>query len=241
LVPAAIVGFASLLVADVLMQRWTRLRLDPTHGEFFVDANAHLDDPQAGDARVVLLGDSRFAQWSQPLSGLGSAQIVNRAFGGDTTAQALLRLERDVLALAPDAVVIQAGINDLQAIGIVRRSDWIVRQVCENLETMVKRLRAARVPVVITTVFPVGPVSLLRRIYWSDDTLSAVTRVNARIRRMAGPGVLLVDADTFFAEGGRMKDAYAADHFHLTAEGYRRLETALLPALKTVLDRDAVQ
>ncbi|MBK9713732.1 MAG: SGNH/GDSL hydrolase family protein [Kouleothrix sp.] len=43
----------------------------------------------------------------------GQARVVNAGVNGDTTLNLLGRVERDVIALQPDAVVILAGLNDL--------------------------------------------------------------------------------------------------------------------------------
>ena len=72
----------------------------------------------------------------------------------------------------------------------------------------------------LLTIFPVGPVPLVRRPIWSERIPEAVDRVNRELRAMAGPGLEVVDCDTILAEGGWMKEAYAADEFHLTRAAY---------------------
>jgi hypothetical protein len=64
---------------------------------------------------VVFLGDSITQGWG---GGLGAAfpgvKVANRGISGDTTRGVLIRLEEDVLALDPAAVVILIGTNDLE-------------------------------------------------------------------------------------------------------------------------------
>jgi lysophospholipase L1-like esterase len=64
---------------------------------------------------VVFLGDSITQGWG---GGLGAAfpgvKVANRGISGDTTRGVLIRLDEDVLALDPAAVVLLIGTNDLE-------------------------------------------------------------------------------------------------------------------------------
>ena len=64
---------------------------------------------------VVFLGDSITQGWG---GGLGAAfpgvKVANRGISGDTTRGVLVRLQEDVIALNPSAVVILIGTNDLE-------------------------------------------------------------------------------------------------------------------------------
>ena len=64
---------------------------------------------------VVFLGDSITQGWGE---GLGAAfpgvKVANRGISGDTTRGVLIRLQEDVLALNPTAVVLLIGTNDLE-------------------------------------------------------------------------------------------------------------------------------
>jgi len=76
---------------------------------------------------IVCLGDSitgasdlaRYLKWSHILAAMAAAAcgpdrvvVHNRGIGGDTSAGMAARLDRDVLALHPDVVVLLAGGND---------------------------------------------------------------------------------------------------------------------------------
>jgi lysophospholipase L1-like esterase len=74
------------------------------------------------------------------LSKLIARPVMNAGVPGDTTASALKRLERDVLAFSPDIVLITLGGNDLK--------NGVARDVAfKNLERIVNliRNRGARV------------------------------------------------------------------------------------------------
>jgi lysophospholipase L1-like esterase len=64
---------------------------------------------------VVFLGDSITQGWGDDLGGVfPGVKVANRGISGDTTRGVLLRLQEDVLALDPAAVVLLIGTNDLE-------------------------------------------------------------------------------------------------------------------------------
>ena len=99
---------------------------------------------------VVFLGDSITQGWG---GGLGAAfpgvKVANRGISGDTTRGVLLRLEEDVLALHPAAVVLLIGTNDLE-------EGATPEVVAGNLKLIVAALERhdRRLPIVLCEVFP---------------------------------------------------------------------------------------
>ena len=75
-------------------------------------ANAQLKPPAAAEKRVVFFGDSITDMWPLAAAFPGKP-YVNRGISGQTTSQMLVRFRADVIALAPKAVVILAGTNDI--------------------------------------------------------------------------------------------------------------------------------
>jgi lysophospholipase L1-like esterase len=208
------------------------VRLDPTREAHFRRANEALAAAGPGVHRIVFVGDSRIEQWPTLPQPTG-CQSVNRGSGGETTTQVALRLERDVIRLHPEIAVVQAGINDLKAAGVLAIPEEEIIANCErNLQTIVSRLRESGVRVILMTVLPVGPVELARRPVWSNATLAAVARVNATIRGMGRAGITVVDCDPDMRVNGRMNPKYARDAFHLTPAGYDALAREVMPALE---------
>jgi lysophospholipase L1-like esterase len=212
-----------------------QLRLDPDDAKRFEASNRQLPSPAAGQKRVVLFGDSRIAMW-RPLPNVAGCQIINRGVGSETTDQLLRRVERDVIGLHPDAVVIEMGINDLKNIGLFPASEQEIVNSCNrNTDLMLDGLRRNGTSVIVLTIFPVGPVPLTRRSIWSDKTLDAVGEYNRRMKGLALPGVIVVDCDPALSIGGRMNPKYALDTLHMTDAGYAALNSQLEPILKQVL------
>ncbi|UCG57790.1 MAG: hypothetical protein JSU70_23360 [Phycisphaerales bacterium] len=231
-------GFVHIALFRLTVRFYRELqtvRLDPTNSRRFTASNAGIPELLPGQARIVFFGDSRIARWD-PLPSLSNCQSVNRGVSGETTAQAVLRLDRDVIGLGPSIVVVQAGINDLKAIGLFAdRADEIVNSCFENLKTIVSRAVASDIHVVILTVFRPGPVDLLRRPVWSREIGPAVEAINGMIRTLNGPGVTVVDSDSILVVGRRINPEYTLDTLHLTAAGYERFNTSIEPLLQGLL------
>jgi len=222
-----------------LSRHYFGLRLDPTHAGYFVPANRELEVRTDGAARVVLFGDSRIQHWAMPSFG-ENLQVVNRGYGGDTTAEALLRLDRDVIALNPDLVIIEVGINDLKTIGVFpARRDQIYDQTLANTSAIAGRLNQAGIRVIILSIFPVGPVSLMKKSIWSDATLVAIDGVNRELRLLIKEGVTVFDCNSFFSVDGRMDRQYADDAFHINAKGYDILTARLSVLVRKTVNDDA--
>src|SRR5208283_263374 len=70
-------------------------------------------DTNNENGSVVFLGDSITQGWTALAKVFPDFKVVNRGIGGDTTRGILYRLNADVLALKPAAVVLLIGINDI--------------------------------------------------------------------------------------------------------------------------------
>jgi lysophospholipase L1-like esterase len=208
-----------------------RVRLDPSHEKFFGPANAQLTAPAEGQKRVVLFGDSRIGMWDPPLD-LPGFQVINRGVGGETTEQILNRLDRDVIAIRPDVVVIEMGINDLKTIGVFPdRRQEIINSCQRNADLIVERLRRQKIEVILLTIFPPGPVPLTRRMLWSDQTRTAVAEFNRRALGQRLSGLTVLDCDPALADGSRLRSEYVLDTLHLNGAGYAALNRVVGPAV----------
>ena len=89
--------------------------------KFLTSTHQDFDNLSAGK-RVIAFGDSltygtgasNGMDYPSQLSKMISRPVINAGIPGDTTASALKRLERDVLAYSPDVVLITLGGNDLK-------------------------------------------------------------------------------------------------------------------------------
>jgi lysophospholipase L1-like esterase len=219
---ASLVGNVVLVFACLeFYRREQRVRLHPTSPVPAMAARA------AARMSVLFLGDSRMQEW--PDLPRDRFATVNAGGGGETTAQILLRTVPTLDATRPELVVVQAGVNDLKAIGALPgRAREIENECLANLVALVELCRARGARVVLIPVLPTAEPSLLRRLVWSSEIDAARRRVNAALRkRFAGAaGVALLDENLLHADHADYRDT-----LHFTPAAYRKLESATLKAI----------
>jgi len=117
--------------------------------KFLTSTHQDFSNRSAGE-RIVCFGDSLTfgtgassgKDYPSQLSKLVSRPVINAGVPGDTTARALQRLERDVLAYSPDIVLITLGGNDLK--------NGIAKDVAfENLRIIVESIQEQGAQVII--------------------------------------------------------------------------------------------
>jgi lysophospholipase L1-like esterase len=170
---------------------------------------------------VVFVGDglSSAARWEERFPEL---DVHDLGVNGDTTDEVVARLD-EVIALDPDAVVLQIGTND---VGWNRTDEYIVR----NIETILCTLRK-QLPGVRLIVQSVPP---------REDIFTSVIRsVNLHLRQFA-PTVKARYLDLWPAladSEGRLSAQWTTDGLHLTEAGYDVWLAELRPALITALEQ----
>lgn len=229
-----VIGLLASLAANILLFVQGR--------QYYLDLNATRLDPlglnrftgqptpSGSQPLAVFLGDSRAASWPAPQ--VNGWQFINRGIGAQTTAQVLGRFEAHVSPLQPNVLILQAGINDLKTIPLFpERQAEITANAKANLSELVERGQDGGATIILTTIFPVGEVPLQRRPFWSSQVALAVEEVNEYLRSLAGPQVLIFDAEAILAQNGQLNPAYADDELHLNAAGYEALNDELVTLL----------
>jgi lysophospholipase L1-like esterase len=227
-------NFFTYALAKTEYREMKSVRLDPLGVH---EAKFPADLPAKAPAAlplVAFVGDSRAQAWWPPPSVKGW-RFANRGIYGQTTEQILARYDVQVTPLKPRVVVLQAGINDLAAIGVFPdRRDRIVADCKRNLHAMIDRAAGGGSTVMVTTIFPVGHVPLERRPLWSNEIPGAVDEVNADLRAIHQPGVVVLDAWRLLQKEGRMRSEFSADLLHLKRAGYEVLNQALTNSLTSL-------
>ena len=174
---------------------------------------------------VVFLGDSITQGWG---GGLGAAfpgvKVANRGISGDTTRGVLLRLEEDVLALHPAAVVLLIGTNDLE-------EGATPEIVAGNLKLIVAALERhdRRLPIVLCQVFPSSATK--KRPADQIKALNALYRAAVK----NDPQVTYLETWPLFADpkGDARPDEFP-DLLHPNEAGYAKWAAALRPVFATL-------
>jgi lysophospholipase L1-like esterase len=175
---------------------------------------------------VVFLGDSIMQGWHDDLDGMfPELKTANRGISGDTTRGVLVRLQEDVIALNPRAVVLLIGTNDLDEPG---GNPWVA---ASNIRQIIDRLREhdAAMPVVLCQVMPSSPQK--------NRPAYLIRRLNLMLLELTAdqPQVTVVDTWKLFA--GPTNDAKPEefpDLLHPNNAGYAKWAAALRPVFATL-------
>lgn len=193
-------------------------RLDP------IGLNMIRNEPSS-TAPIVMFGDSRAAAWPAPTGFF----ITNRGVPGHTSTQSLLRYRMHVSPLQPALVIIQVGVNDLVALPLLANdAESIVQTTIANIGEMVDLARVDGSRVILTTIFPLGPDLFSHLDPGTGQIQTAIEQVNAAIRAMSAPDVIIFDSAAILADAsGYVAEAYRADLLHINPKGYQVLNEAL--------------
>jgi lysophospholipase L1-like esterase len=160
---------------------------------------------------------SQYAYWL--MASHPEWEVLNRGVNGERSDQIRGRFERDVVAAAPKAVVIIAGVNDVYQ----GRSP---EHVSAELSAMYARAAQAGIRVVAGSIIPYNTAT--------PEQNARMRQINEWIRHQ--PGIVFIDTRAAAAAAGnpdRLLDS--ADGLHPTPAGYHRMADAIRPALEQVL------
>jgi lysophospholipase L1-like esterase len=193
---------------------------------------------------VVLLGASYALGWR--IESIGRLQVINKGVSGQQSWELLERFDRDVVALAPRAVIIWGFINDISRSDRSTLADTLAR-TRQSVLAMIERARAADIePILATEVTRRGKLELrediagfIGRLAGRQNYSSYVNRhvmdTNVWLREVARQrGLLLLDLQPQLAgPDGRRRRAYSApDGSHISPAGYEALTRYAMPILR---------
>jgi lysophospholipase L1-like esterase len=174
---------------------------------------------------VVFLGDSITQGWGESLgAAFPGVKVANRGISGDTTRGVLIRLDEDVLAVNPSAVVLLIGTNDLD-------EDATPEIIAGNLKLIVEALEKhdPQMPIVLCQVFPSSPEKNR-----PAEQIKAVNELYLKAVKN-DPQVIYLETWPLFAnEKGDAKLEEFPDLLHPNGIGYDKWAAALRPILATL-------
>ncbi len=198
------------------------------------------DVPAVSPVTVVFFGDSRAAQWPAPKQ-FKDFYFVNRGIINQTSVQVLGRFDKHVLPLQPDIIILQVGINDLKTIALFpERKAAIIANCKSNIQQLVTRSVNSGATVILTTIFPIGPVPLTRQPFWSPEIAQAVSEVNAYLNSLKASNVLILDTYSLLADNGKVRSNYVRDTLHIDRKGYEAINQELTKVLSNWLKEKSI-
>jgi lysophospholipase L1-like esterase len=179
-----------------------------------------LNRTDADQRAIVFLGDSITQLWGDDFGGsFPGLHVANRGISGDTSRGVLIRVNEDVIALHPKAVVLLIGTNDIE-------ENTEPRVIAGNVELLVQTLEKAlpRIVILLCEVFPSSaskhrPAATIRELNGFYGALAARDR-----------SITLVHTWSIYANAdGDAKPSEFPDLLHPNAAGYAKWAQVLRP------------
>lgn len=196
-------------------------------------ANEVLKKQAAEPRRVVFMGDSITDSW--PLAEAFPGQpYVNRGISGQTTAQMLVRMYPDVIALQPAAVVILAGTNDIAG----NNGPQSIEMIEQNLMAMVELAKVHNIKVILCALTPISDKANPGRKQSQSRPPSDVLKLNAWLKEYAMKNRLrYVDYHSAVADArGDFRTELTDDGLHPNAQGYQLMKGAIATAFESTVE-----
>lgn len=212
-----------VLAASILAGMAFAASGEPGHPEY------EQENQTAQKGAIVLTGSS-LCEWfpiDEMLAESGDDFVIyNRGYGGYVMTQLMDVLDTAVIDLAPSAVFINIGTNDIDRLD----DEYTIEDMMENYGLILDRIHE-EVPgchIYVLAYYPCTPNTGTGRI---RRTLEKILEVNAHVAIMAKEhGCIYLDINKPLQdETGHLKDEYAADSIHLTDEAYRVIYESLRP------------
>ena len=214
---------AQRLAAD--LADWAQL------GRYHDDDVKLLATPAPAD-RVVFMGDSITNAWNLAASFPGKP-YVDRGISGQITAQMLLRMFPDVIALHPAAMLVLAGTNDIAG----NNGPETLETIENNLQAMTELAQAHHIQVILCALTPISDYTPSQQS--AHRPPADILKLNAWLRSYAAAsGAVFADYYGALVDAqGMLKKGFSHDGLHPNAEGYallapvasRAIEKALAP------------
>jgi lysophospholipase L1-like esterase len=198
----------------------------------YAEANSRVGAPQAGKPRVVFLGDSITDAWRLN-EYFPERDYINRGISGQITGQMLGRMQADVIALRPAAVVVLAGTNDI--------ARGVSPETIQNNLTMIATLaEAAKIKVVLASILPVHDYNKDQNRAWERTSRRPPETIKALNQWIAGfcqrRGYRYLDYYSAMVDAqGMLQKELADDGLHPNGAGYRVMAPLVEQAITSLV------
>jgi len=204
----------------------------------YSQANRDLLPPASTEQRVVFFGDSITDFWQLEQFFPGKP-YVNRGISGQITGQMLGRMQADVIALQPAAMVLLGGTNDLARGVELPAIEGNIQMICDLAE-------AHGIHPILAALLPVSDYHEAvdpRNKRTTDRPPSDILELNAWMKSFAQTrGYVYLDYHQALVDSqGMLREDMADDGLHPNVEGYKIMgplaEKAIADALHAAKGR----
>lgn len=223
--------YGEAAVARSAFEKWESLKKDYPELARYRQMNQKMTLPAKGEHRVVFLGNSITEGWVRTDSSFFSRHhFVGRGISGQTSSQLLLRFRQDVVDLAPEAVVIHIGTNDIAE----NTGTYDPEFTMDNIQSMAEIARANGIKVILGAVVPSTKFEWNRAL---GDRSDLIVDLNRRIKAYAdGARIPFVDYHSAMKnDQNGMDPQIAPDGVHPSLEGYQLMENLVMPVIQAML------
>jgi acyl-CoA thioesterase-1 len=169
------------------------------------------DSMTAGGSATVVGKDDKSKAWPAFLQNKVNIPVINAGVGGDTTAQGLARVKKDVLSKNPRIVIIELAGNDyIQNIPLATTKN--------NLQKIIDMVNDGRRKIYLIPTYPVWNTQV-------EDMFASLVSSN-NIERI----------DDTLADVFGVKEYMSADDLHPNAKGYEKMADNIFEAIKPYLE-----
>lgn len=192
----------------------------------YAEANAEVKE----SPKVIFIGDSITEFWGvHSPSFFTDNSFLDRGISSQCTANILCRFHRDVVDLHPQAVVIMAGTNDIAGNPGAAAPENVVSQIAAMCDI-------ARHNGIIPVIESITPCN---RFFWNPTARPGqdIIALNKLIKAYAdAEGITYVDYHSAMTQAdGSLPEKYSKDGCHPVLEGYKVMESIVLPVLKSIV------
>ncbi len=188
----------------------------------YEEANKSLSQKPA----VVFMGNSITDNWAKFRPDFFSKHnIAGRGISGQTSSQMLVRFQSDVIDLAPKAVVILAGTND-----IARNNGKIsLHHIFQNIVSMCQLAKHNNITPIIASVLPASSYSWIKSVKPAED----IKVLNKMLYDYAKKNnIIYIDYYSALADdAGGLPEKHSKDGVHPNVECYQIMEDIVMKSI----------
>jgi lysophospholipase L1-like esterase len=204
------------------------LRLNPLELNYYSSLSSNIESDNKKNT-IMYYGDSRALSW--PFIKNNKFNYINRSIGNQTSIQINDRFKNHVVSHKPQVILVQMCVNDLKMIPLFpEKKEQIIQGCISNIESILQKAHNINSKVILTTVFPLGDISLARKMLGIKEQpiIGAIDIINKHIKSLKAENTLVFDSFGFLVGNERKVDSrYSHDWLHINETGYQHLNQNL--------------